>query len=690
MAAIIKDLGAVTAYAYAVEQGYTGTEEEFAELMASYADVAEDAAESAAAAEQAKEDAVTAKTAAEAAAATATTKASAAATSADAASSSASTATTAATTATTKAGEATTAATTATAKATEAAASAATATTAASEAADSADAAAVSEEQAEEAADYIVTHAEKLDGIEEEIYKVYPTETVIGDIVTISDGAEDIPVKALTVAVEPVQDLHGQDAPYPAGGSVNKLPLNAENNTYTSSGVTLTVKDGVYTLSGTATAGVNFVVPLASSVDLSPSTNKIAFLNTQAVNVSVGFRRGSSQIHYWTMSPVNRVASGWTAAEDETIEAIQISMSSGVNTNGLVFKPMLIDTSIADPTTFIPNANICPITGWDAVNVVRTGKNLLDMKGLNHTSGTVTAMTFLKKGTYYVYQFSGSSAHNTSFYYSLDGTNKTIIPTTDDGYAVAALSSVSYNRQKNMITLHQDCYFALSILGNASIGENPIDVMVTTDGTGYDSFPNNAGSLAYKDSMYKPYVSTTYPIPLPSTVYGGTLDVKSGVMTVDRALVDLGTLTWTAIKTGGEGYFMRSVISDAKHASAASAVAKIVCESYKAVSYNTVYNGDVDAVIAISASNHRVCVYDSRYNGSDSATAFKTAVDGVHLAYELETPYTITLDPTTISTLLGNNTIYADAGQVTVAYRADVGLYIDKRIAEVQALVLES
>lgn len=49
-----KNLGAVTAYKYAVSKGYTGTEEEFAELMASYATVAEEAAESAnTAAEQA-------------------------------------------------------------------------------------------------------------------------------------------------------------------------------------------------------------------------------------------------------------------------------------------------------------------------------------------------------------------------------------------------------------------------------------------------------------------------------------------------------------------------------------------------------------------------------------------------------------------------------------------------------------
>lgn len=55
-----KNLGPVTAYKYAVQQGYTGTEQEFAALMASYATVADTAT-------QAADNAVDAKTAAEAA-----------------------------------------------------------------------------------------------------------------------------------------------------------------------------------------------------------------------------------------------------------------------------------------------------------------------------------------------------------------------------------------------------------------------------------------------------------------------------------------------------------------------------------------------------------------------------------------------------------------------------------------------
>lgn len=52
----VKDLGMVTAYAYAMSEGYTGTEKEFAELMASYATVAEQAEASATAADGSAKD----------------------------------------------------------------------------------------------------------------------------------------------------------------------------------------------------------------------------------------------------------------------------------------------------------------------------------------------------------------------------------------------------------------------------------------------------------------------------------------------------------------------------------------------------------------------------------------------------------------------------------------------------------
>lgn len=69
MGVYVKDLGAATAYAAAVEGGYTGTKEEFEGLMASYAEVAEQAAESAAEAAASAAAAEDAQDAAETAAA---------------------------------------------------------------------------------------------------------------------------------------------------------------------------------------------------------------------------------------------------------------------------------------------------------------------------------------------------------------------------------------------------------------------------------------------------------------------------------------------------------------------------------------------------------------------------------------------------------------------------------------------
>ena len=48
-------------------------------------------------------------------------------------------------------------------------------------------------------------------------------DTAFGDIASFPDGADGLPVKDLTVAIEPVQDLHGYDKPWPAGGGKNRV-----------------------------------------------------------------------------------------------------------------------------------------------------------------------------------------------------------------------------------------------------------------------------------------------------------------------------------------------------------------------------------------------------------------------------------------------------------------------------------
>ena len=183
MSTVVKDLGAVSAYAYAVEKGYTGTEAEFAELMADYAEVgqrAEDAADSALESKSAAQTAATTATnkASEAttAAQTATAKATEASTSASTATSAKDTAVSASQTATSKATEATTAAATATSAAT-------TATTAKDDAVSAKTAAQTAQTGAETAAasvqssaEQIATNAEDITQLKEELTRF---ETII-------------------------------------------------------------------------------------------------------------------------------------------------------------------------------------------------------------------------------------------------------------------------------------------------------------------------------------------------------------------------------------------------------------------------------------------------------------------------------------------------------------------------------
>jgi hypothetical protein len=71
---------------------------------------------------------------------------------------------------------------------------------------------------------------------------------------------------------------------------------------------------------------------------------------------------------------------------------------------------------------------------------------------------------------------------------------------------------------------------------------------------------------------------------------------------------------------------------------------------------------------------------------ADSLEGFKALVpNGIDFVYQLAQPTTVTLTATEVSTLLGQNNIWADCGLSTVEYPADTKLYIDKKLAALVA-----
>ena len=54
------------------------------------------------------------------------------------------------------------------------------------------------------------------------------------------------------------------------------------------------------------------------------------------------------------------------------------------------------------------------------------------------------------------------------------------------------------------------------------------------------------------------------------------------------------------------------------------------------------------------------------------------ASNPLQVCYELETPQTYTLTPTEVETLVGENHIWADSGDVGITYRKDINIVIDE------------
>lgn len=225
---------------------------------------------------------------------------------------------------------------------------------------------------------------------------------------------------------------------------------------------------------------------------------------------------------------------------------------------------------------------------------------------------------------------------------------------------------------------------------------------LTTYGTTY----NNDISIAYPSSVttYSPYANicpisgwtgcnvTIAPTDDPDdpdkvvksvswqteagTVYGGELDVTTGVLTADRVSVLLNSLEWT--KEVSNPRFKSVSLQSLIKLPVTTGERIIVINSDTYLPSNTVFSAptsdSTDNVTAVY-SDGTLYVVDKTYYESD-ADAFVFARGSVQFVYELATPVTYQLTPIEIRTLLGQNNIFADTGDTAVEYPADTKKYV--------------
>lgn len=476
-------------------------------------------------------------------------------------------------------------------------------------------------------------------------------KTISGDIVTYGGDNSITDVKSLTVDLEPIQDLNGYSNPWVGGGGKNladkaiEFKNIDEKDIELSSGITIAVgNDGKLTLNGTTTEVVFIRGAFNCPNSTAPYTWALFNNKSYASGVEFSVRQNNnSPAGGW--ASVNAVNKTFTFTPYATPTKWQIQISSGVTFNNDVIAPMIVSGSVA-PTIYEPYSNICPISGRTEVETNVTGVNVWDEEwevgSYNSETGAKVNNSTRIRCTNKI-----PCKENTSYYFKSGKTGTYGVMCFYDRN-VSFLSSIGYDANRVFTTPNGTYYLAWTIVNYGTTYNNDISI----------NYPST-------DREYHAYEGNTYTTALGQTVYGGTLDVISGELTVDRASVDLGTLNYS-LSTERYPRFYTASLPNIKAPKTVIDLLNGICEAFDIKTAYETYTG----VIGLAANeNGELRIYAPTYS---DATAFKTAMSGVQLVYELATPQTYQLTAQQIEALLGVNNLWASGGEVTLSYTENV------------------
>ena len=167
--------------------------------------------------------------------------------------------------------------------------------------------------------------------------------------------------------------------------------------------------------------------------------------------------------------------------------------------------------------------------------------------------------------------------------------------------------------------------------------------------------------------------ATTYAVDWTSeagTVYGGTLDVVTGVLTVDKACINLSTSWYWYI--GGTQPTGKTVVATTNFPEHNGTVA--ICSHYKHSNTRYIVDLQLGEFIVADGGNGAYFCFKNESGGTaqefkDIITAQETAGTPIQVCYELATPLTYQLTPTQIALILGQNYVWSDSNEaVTLTY----------------------
>lgn len=372
------------------------------------------------------------------------------------------------------------------------------------------------------------------------------------------------------------------------------------------------------------------------------------------------------------MAPaIMAIESGLELLPQDTVSGAIANFPDGSNNYPVVELIANIDPKQAGSGDPSPS-NVRPISGSTEVTIVKQGKNLITLP--TYTENTPSLCLDL-----------GRDITFSSVNFSFLATNAVA-----ESVSAAIIDFQEDNGTHHYKTLNdvRDDNNIRFVANTANNGRFRLTYSNATFRYIYISYNSSARSKFTTDSIsnwqlevgstvtdYEHYQAETKTIDLGRTVYGGTLNVTTGELTVDRAIRTFnGSEDWFNY-ANYEGFSVN--MPTMKQGTRQDGVCNMLIKSTSSSQGQT-------NCFWLGVGTTRFYVIGVYASMGNTLEAFKEYLSGhnMTIVYPLNTPEVYQLTPEQVKTLLGVNNIYADTGDVEVTYRADIDLYIAKKIAE--------
>lgn len=468
-------------------------------------------------------------------------------------------------------------------------------------------------------------------------------------IATFTTNVVDL-LQEVKCEINAKQDLHGYDHPWPAGGGKNKL--NAPNPITINTGAT------VDTLVGTVnvTSGETYTVSCNQQNAMTSNER-----NTLIVVINGNRIYESSNSNYHLSSGLHTLTFTATASGECEVRLWGHTLSTATTYDKFQFEVG------SQATAYEPYENICPISGFTEMDIIRAGVNLIDISdlattGITYSSGDLSGSandfnTAYDNG----YDDGLKFKANTRYTISMKARTEGNASTSGNGLRVGFIYT---DNSKDNVAITNSTTTQTAVSFTSATGKTVKAIYFT-----YGSASANIwhisdlqleeGSTA---SAYHPAEIIEKNIQLGQTVYRARINITTGQGIIDMAgVTDLSQLDWTKYDVGGNNLY-RSEELNIKKTGTQYDLPDLLCSAYPVVRQAERKN----MTMSMPTNSNHVDIINNNYS---NVSDFKASLAGKQMAYEMATPVTIQLTPEQIEALLGVNNVWHDGnGNTEVKY----------------------